>query len=383
MTSDAPGAVLTGHRVDGDRPWPGKPPLDGAGFGDWALRMLVGDAVPTAGDVERLARPDAAGWTNLWRLSVSNVIPRRLFERLAVLGSPAPPPLIAEALRVEAMRVQRALEVIGRVTATFAGAGLPVVFTKAFQHFPDMGHDIDLFVVDRTRRSDALLMEQLGAVQDRNSLTNSVAGKRAWVVPGVPLPVEIHHGRLGHVGEHAAFAESMARNRREIVVGGIRTWVPSREDQLIVQVLQRMYSHLHLRVSDVALSIHTVREAAFDWDHVAASARRIGVLPGLVGYLECVRQIHRRSVGQELPVPEPRRLGARVWHLNARFAGSTYQLPRGRTLMRVYGAKLAADVRAGRCASVGRLALLPPLALSAAAGAVWRRVAGRRGAARR
>lgn len=354
--------------------------LDPRRFGDWALALLL-PSLPRAVDIAAgplLAGDD--GWDPLRRLAAANVVLVRLFERLQERHALVPPAAVTTALVRERARIRSAVELVRRLTEVFAGANVPVVFVKAFQHFPDMGHDVDVFVLDPQARVDALVRHALGAVPERTSLTSRVAGKRAYSIHGHPVPVEVHAGRLGHVGEHVAFAALVARNRREVAVGGVRTWIPSREDQLIIQVLQRMYAHLNLRVSDVLLTVDTVRQPGLDWDYVTGTARRAGVVEGLARHLAYVREAHLRSTGADLGSPDVRRLAARRWLGSLRFERSRYRFPVLRHLARVYGAKALTDAAGRDWRSLAMLGLLPPLAFTAAVRALVRRPAPAPGA---
>ena len=236
-----------------------------------------------------------------------------------------------------------------------------------------MGHDVDLFVLDRSRRVDQLLRQRIGAVPGAGSLVHRVAGKLTYVVPGYVSPVEVHHGRLGLLGEHAAYPALLARRRQPLDVDSVRTWIPSREDQLVVQVLQRIYAHLSLRLSDVLHTVVIVRHPTFDWDYAVATARRIGILHGLCCYLGYVGEVYQRSAGTRLAWPDVRGLAMPRWAGHPQFRGDHYGFPRGRVLARVYGAKLLSDLKALDWRGVGKLLLLVAIAVVVGLRALCRR----------
>ena len=321
------------------------------------LSLLLGG--PTPWDAAN--RP--TDWRALLRLARRNVVLVRVDERLQARGIRAPRDPWASAVAAERARIRSTVEVIGRLAEICGSAAVDFVLTKSFQHFPDMGHDVDLLVLDRSRRVDGLLAARLVAMPGRGSLTHRVAGKRAFVVPGCPSPVELHHGRLGLLGEYAAYPAQLVRRRQPLEVDGVRTWVPSPEDQLLVQALQRIYVHLSLRFSEVLSAATALRSAALDWDYLAATARAIGILDGLACYVGYVQEIHRRSAGARLEAPAVRVLAAPRWAGSPRFRGDAYRFPVARVLGRVYGAKLLADVKTRNWRGVGRLGLLLPLAV--------------------
>ena len=340
-------------------------------LGNQALGLLLGGS-ESWWVGSRLADDE---WRALFCLAQTNVITIRLYERLRALGVPVPHDPWAPAVGAEKARIRSTIELIGRLTEICEAAPLDIVFTKSFQHFPDMGHDVDLFVMDRSRHVDGLLRERLGAAPGAGSLVHRLAGKLAYVVPGYSSPVEVHHGRLGLLGEHATYPAMLVRRRQPLEVEGVRTWIPSREDQLIVQALQRIYAHLSLRLSDVLYTVSIIRLPGFDWDYVVATARRIGIVDGLSCYLRYVEEVYRRSVGVPLESPDVRRLATARWAGHPQFRGYLYGFPRGRVLARVYAGKLLADVAALNWRGVGKLVLLVGVAVLVWLRILWRRAA--------
>lgn len=343
---------------------------DAERLGNRALGLLLG--VSGSGWLSSRLTDDE--WRALLPLAEQNLIAIRLDRRLRELGVPVPHPW-ATRLDSERERIRTTVELIGRLTEICEAAALDFVFTKSFQHFPDMGHDVDLLVLDRSRRVDGLLKQQLHAAPEAGSVAHRMAGKRGYAVPGYRSPVEIHHGRLGLLGEHAAYPALLVRRRRRLEVDGIVTWVPSCEDQLIVQALQRIYAHLSLRLSDVLHTVELIRLPGFDWDYVVGTARRMGLLDGLACYLRFVEEVYRRSTDAPLESPAVRRLAAASWAGHPQFRGAHYRFPRGRVLARVYGAKLLADAKSLDWRGVGTLLLLVPVALIVGLRTLWHRLA--------
>jgi len=277
----------------------------------------------------------------------------------------------AEAVAPERRRIERTVRFIAELGAMCGRHDIEFVFTKAFQHYPDMGHDVDLLVLDRSNRIDSLVGQSFKSVRGADSLINRVAGKTSWEVEGEPTPLEVHHGRLGHVGEHNVYPGILFRRRAQVQIAGITTCVPSPEDQLIVQVLQRIYAHLSLRVSDV---VHTARLLGhdMDWDYIVETTRQIGVFGGLCCYLRSVDEICQGLGERAVRVETWRHLGQSGWG-NIRLGRWHYRFPVVRVCGRLYGEKLARDLASADWASAGRLLLLPPLAVAAAGRAVLRR----------
>ena len=301
-----------------------------------------------------------------------NVIVVRCEEALRARRGPVATEL-ADAAEAERLRIRQTVGFVGELGDLCARHGIEFVFTKAFQHLPDMGHDVDLFVGDRSDRIDRLICCAYPCAPGADSLSNRVAGKTSWEVEGQPTPLEVHHGRLGHVGEHESYAAMLLRRRIQVDIAGIRTLVPAPEDQLILQVLQRVYSHLSLRVSDVVHTVHLFRHD-MDWTYILKTTRRIGIFGGLCCYLRYVEAICR-TVGESLSHPEAwKPLAEKGWG-DIRLGRWHYRFPVVSIPGWLYGKKLAHDLGSRNWGGAGRLLLLAPLALAAAGRAVLRRAA--------
>lgn len=327
-------------------------------YADWTLRLLL---EPDRGHYSSLNELGDVRWDVFLGLARKNVVLIRSYNRLEKLRV-IPDAAFREAEIEEEKRIRCTVELIERISEICAQGGIAFVFTKAFQHYPDMGHDVDLFVLDRSKRADTLIAETLGVSPAKGSLLNWISGKEGYYIEGYPSPVEIHHGRMGHIGEHNAYPDILMKNRTSISIGGITTFVPCPEDQLVIQVMQRIYDYRYIRLSDVVHTLTTIREDTLDWDYVVRTTNQIGIFDGLCCYLSYMDQIHDSLFEKPLLSPEVRKMLILDGWGKVQFRGGHYRFPNV-SVMRVYSKKFLAEVLSGNWEAVGRLCLLPPVAV--------------------
>jgi len=305
----------------------------------------------------------ATEWGALAELARRNGVLVRLALRLETVGiRPLRP--FAEAAERERARAAGLAATIHRIGEVCAAEGIEFLFPKAFQHSPDMGSDIDLLVLSRSATDDAALVRALGAASIRVSLRERIAGTATYALDGGRAVLDIRHHRLGQLGEHRAYPARLVRDRRRIVVEGRECFAPSREDRLVLQGVERLCGRRSLRISDLVSTVATIR-GGVDWDRVIGTAREIGVLHGLGGYLSYVDQLHRAVSGSGLLEPGPgRSLPLAGWG-RLEFRDGYYRFPTLRASARIYARKLGADLAAANWESAGRLCLLPVVAAAA------------------
>ena len=321
------------------------------------MRTLLGRAVERD-EIERI------GWERLATIARQNGVLLRTAARLdaASIAMPlATTALVAE----ERARAASALRIVRRVSEICGDASVPFLFPKALQHLPDVGSDLDLLVGTRSSAIDALLVRELSATPVGSSLVSRVAGTATYSIPGGP-PLDIQHGRIGAVGEHEAFPVALLAGRRLRVVDGIDYFVPSADDQLVLQGMQRVYGKKRIRHSDIVYTIATITNDPLDWDYIIAQARRSGILGGLGCYLSYVDQLHRELVGHPLLDATIReRLPLSGWG-SLIFRGGFYRYPVARVSAKVYPPSLGAQLRSGNWTGAGRLCLVPFLGVASA-----------------
>jgi hypothetical protein len=327
-----------------------------AGF---IVRLLADDAPA------RL--PGGVNWDDLLRVSRRNVVLLRVASRLESAGARLPESFAA-AVEDERRLNGEKLEVMRRVSRACERAGVAFILAKAFHHYPDMGDDVDLYVLDRSGEVDAVILKGLDAVAHKRSLTDRLAAARCYSVSapsGVKL--DIHHGRMWAYGEHDSFLAALVENARRVQVEGTEFAAPSPEDLLVVEATQRVYGRSSIRLAPVVNTINTLGRGALDWGRVLRTARKFGALPGLSCYLTYVDQIHAEVFGRGLLGDDERKaLDTRGWG-RVEFAGGAYRFPHLRVARKVYLRMFRSAALSGNWKSMSRLFVAPLVAAAAVA----------------
>jgi hypothetical protein len=180
---------------------------------------------------------------------------------------------------------------------------------------------------------------------------------------GGNLSLDVHHARLGNLGEDNLYPRIMLENARKLHIEGMEFLAPSIEDQLLLLGMQKVYGRRHLRLCDLLWAMATIRKESLDWDYVVGSARRLSIFAGLCCYLSYVDQVYQEIYGTSLLGPELRRALLREDWGRVQFRDGYYRYPVLAVSGRLYVRKLAAMAANGNWESAGRLCLLPLLGL--------------------
>jgi hypothetical protein len=258
----------------------------------------------------------------------------------------------------ERERATAVQDLVARLAVRAEALDLPVVFPKALQGWPDVGGDVDVLVWG-DRETDVALLEGFDVLGRTSMLTEVVAGATRYVVTSAGAPVDIHHRRLGQVGEHRDYVTRLFTRRVRFGCGGIEIPAPSPEDRIVLQGMQRLYGRRAIRLSDVMLTAHLLADPDLHWPLVVREARATGTIAGLAGYLGMVEHVGQRYLGRNLVPEEPRRLADPRWGHRLRLAGGRLAFPGIRTSAELYARGLLSGLRTGRWDAVVRYAFLP------------------------
>ena len=321
------------------------------------VRLLLEDTPPRAAVA-------ALDWSTLLQVTERSSTLIRAVERLTALGEQAPA-FVAAAVERERRRVREAFDLARRIADVCDARGIPALFPKVFQHYPDLGDDLDLLVVSPSRRVDAVILEGLRAARRPGDWGSRIAGSVTYQVEGCSTPLDIQHGRLGVAGEESAFPAILWSERRRVVVAGVDAFTASPEHLLVLHGVQRVYGRLGIDLADVAAAATLIRRP-LNWTAVLHTAAQLGVLPGLGAFLGYVEQIHGRLFGRWLLPPGLRsQLRLEPWGGIA-FHNGAYRHPMIRVNGALYGRRLVTALATRRWATALRVCLIPLIGLERA-----------------
>ena len=316
------------------------------------LRVLLSREQP--GDREVLNRSPA----ETARVAARHIVLLRIIECLEASGP------VVEVCQIKAAkereRIAAVMRLIRRLGSVFQRDRIQHVFPKAFQHFPDMGHDLDLLVgaqpdvVLRTLHSDFRLTPGEG------SISHWFADKRQYVVEGWQTPLEVHHGRLGHLGEHASFAR-LVLSCSSVAGAPVESQQLKPEHQLLFQVIQRMYGHFGFRASDVVMGVRSLT-LDLDWDEIIRLAHEMRIYTALRRYTRAVNSIALTHTGAGIgPIAVPGLLSSGTMKLP--YEGGIFRVSMAGVVMPLFIRAFFSAVSAGDWRVGLRLLLLPPLGI--------------------
>lgn len=299
-------------------------------------------------------------WDLLRRFARRGGVLVRVADRLEEIGV-RPAAVFRASADLERRRVAAALALIHRVEQACHDAGFEdFVFAKAFRHFPDIGPDVDLLTLAPPRTINPVLERALGVAPQRG-LSEWVAHTSTFLVPGGGAPLDVCHGRLGVLGEHADYPTALVRSRRLIRVGGTAFHTAAAEHQLVLQGMLRVYGRRSFRLADMIYTVKAIRTGV-DWDAVLRWARATGTESGLSCYLSYVDRIHRRAC--DAPLLDPAVATALVrgnWGETV-FADGHFGFPAVRVGSSLYLQFIASALGRGDWRTAARVTTMLPLA---------------------
>jgi hypothetical protein len=320
-----------------------------------ALRVLLGELAPGAASV----RWD---WHTVASFAGRNAVLVRLADRFTSDHIPLPD-FVYDAVERERQRVAHALRMIRMIDQNCSRHGIAHLFPKALQHYPDMGHDVDLLVHTESTAVDRLVLGELSAVGRPRALRDRLAGTTSYRIGDSPLTLDILHGRVGVLGEHRRLATLLVQNRRCAYVAEMALDIPSPELQVVLQGLQKVSGASSLRLADVLSTIAAARGGWLDWNDLARTARQAGVYAPVCCYLAYVNQIHEEHFGQPLLPPSvQRRVWTRGWG-RVVFRDGLYRFPHRLVHRRLHATSLASALLSGDWGAAARLCCLHLLAV--------------------
>ncbi len=239
--------------------------------------------------LRRCVYEDRANLAVLVQVLRKNLI---LVRALGAMGAEkALPAELQSVLNEERLRVASGIHVARRLATALREKGLPCVFIKTLDNYPDMGHDIDVLVEGPQDVLHEVMTSVLGGKLKRRTLSEHLSNKWNYEFATYPT-VEIHQGRLGQVGEEARIVRPFLQWAQEVRVnGGESLPVPAPEHRLVLAMLQRVFRHFNVRVCDVVNAHRMLVREDFDWPMLGELTFECGLAKGMRHYLALIATI--------------------------------------------------------------------------------------------
>lgn len=265
----------------------------------------------------------------------------------------------------EIERCEHAARRLHEVCATLETEGCPVVVIKSFDHWPDLGSDLDLLTCGDESVIVRIMTESFGASIESQAWSDRVARKLNFRLPGLPELVEIHFGRLGQTGEQLKLSERILSRRCTREFAGRPFLVPAPEDRVLLATLQRLYRHFYIRICDFADTAQLLDSGELDFDELRHSAKQAAIWPGVATFLRLVAEYAGHYRGQ--PISLPRRIDAAArFGIDKMYPNAGFlRLPLFPQGAELYFRQLVKTLRHRDSAASLRLGLVPPLAMAA------------------
>lgn len=325
-------------------------------YGSIILRLLLN------GDLDA-NESRAMLWGELLHVAAQNGVLIRTVDQLHAIGL-EPRHFFYAAVQEMRARNQRKLTTIARISERCVEANVDHIFAKALQNYPDMGGDIDLYLTSRSTNVDSQLLRGLKATPIKRNLRNRIDGTSTYWLAGCNSLLDIHHGRLGMLGEHKLYIGRIVERAARVSVEYEDFLAPSLEDQLILQAMQRVVQRSYLRQSDLLATVKVLRRHDLDWNYILNSAKGLNIFHGLGCYLGFVEHIHRGVFGKRLVPKTLRKAMISSKTTSIEFKNGFYRFPRLVVGSRDYANKFCSAVLSENWSVASRLSLLPVLGLT-------------------
>ena len=187
----------------------------------------------------------------------------------------------------ELERIRHNRKMINAIAKSLKNYQKNLIFFKNFQHIPDMGDDIDIMVLNNYLEIKNKLIKDFSLVEKKQTIFNRLASKCMLIDKHNGIEIELHNGRLGRFGEFKCSDDIINLCKTEEEYG---VYVPSQEFQLIINIIQRLYTRSYIRISEI-LFLKLNLSSNFNWKLAERIAYRFGIVKGMDFYVKIINSL--------------------------------------------------------------------------------------------
>ncbi|MFH1045764.1 MAG: nucleotidyltransferase family protein [Candidatus Omnitrophota bacterium] len=208
---------------------------------------------------------------------------------------------LREMLENEKARVRRNIEFLARIKEALDREKYEYAVIKTLDGYPDLGHDLDLFILEHKEKVLEILRQQFGGSICSRVLSEILNDKTNVAVADLPK-VELHYRRLGVLGEETLFPRILMKNKKLQQAEGNSFCVPCDEDRVLIAVDHRINRHFCIRLCDIYNTLTLINKKNFDWDYLWKIAEVRQIKAAARFYLDYIKRI-AATVGPQQAIP--------------------------------------------------------------------------------
>ncbi|MCK4462952.1 MAG: nucleotidyltransferase family protein [Candidatus Omnitrophica bacterium] len=317
---------------------------------DFITRTLFGDITNI---------PEELSFENILAVLQKNRITVRWLQKMKTVFNKEEQTQIDKILNEEKIRLERALELIDKVTKEFEKRNLSIMVIKTLDNYPDLGHDVDLYTNAPIKDIDDILINTFKAKLENPTFSEKLAHKRNYKVNGYTT-LEIHCSQLGQLGEDRQLAKDLIATKEKTEINGKIAYIPRPEYRIILCVLQRIYRHFNIRICDVKNTIDILNSNSIDWAYLRQISAEYGIWEGVSRYFSYTQTL---SLRYNIRINTSINLMHKNWPTEINNRNMHFRFPLFSTGINTYSRKIGRDIISFNLYSLSRLFLILPLAL--------------------
>ena len=186
----------------------------------------------------------------------------------------------------EKNRISNQKEIMRKINFILKDYKSDYILFKNYQHYPDMGEDIDIMIMNNFNEIKAKLKNYFNLTELKPTTYNRLAKKTMLLDQDGNFEIELHNKRLGRFSEF--YFDQISITKFCEVRDGY--FLPKIEFQFIINVIQRLYTRSYLRVSEI-LFFEKHYNKDFNWDLINELAKYFKIQRGVIFYRKIIKSL--------------------------------------------------------------------------------------------
>ena len=199
--------------------------------------------------------------------------------------------VLEKEYNLEKIRVNKLEGVIYKINKLLLPFKNKFMFFKNFQHYPDMGDDIDILILDDYDNIKSYLINSLDVHELSPTMINKIAGKSMLISNDKSYEIELHNKKLGRFGEFDM--TNINFNTMTQDCRGLN--LPKIELALVINIIQRIYTRSYLRLSEIMFYKEKIYKNKVRTNIVMEMINKLKIVPGYNLYIKLFNEMNAHA----------------------------------------------------------------------------------------